>query len=97
MADETAPVRNPEDLQSELDKSRESAARLMENLAKKIGASRAVRNAANGVQRAAHYVQEHGLKDVAGGIDRAVRRRPGASILIAVVAGFFVGRALRPR
>jgi ElaB/YqjD/DUF883 family membrane-anchored ribosome-binding protein len=97
VADETAPVRNPEDLQSELEKSRESAARLMENLAKRIGASRAVRNAANGVQRAAHYVQEHGWKDVAGGIDRAVRRSPGASILIAVVAGFFVGRALRPR
>ncbi len=97
MADEIVPARKPQDLQSELEQSRESAARLMDNLARKIGASRAVRNAANGVQRAAHYVQDHGLRDVAAGIDRAVRGRPATSVLIAVVAGFLVGRALTPR
>ena len=85
------------DQYSEIEKSRESAARLMDNLARKIGARRAVRNAANGMQRAAHYVQQHGWKDVAAELDRAVRGRPATAVLIAVAAGFLVGRALRTR
>ncbi len=97
MPDETAPVRNPDNLQTELEKSRQSAVRLMDNLARKIGADRAVRKAATGVQSAAQFLQEHGWNDVAAGINRAVRRRPGAAILVAVAAGFLVGRALRSR
>jgi len=56
-----------------------------------------MRTAAGGLGKAAHYVHTAGVKDLAIGIDRAVRRRPAASILMALVAGFFVGRALRPR
>jgi ElaB/YqjD/DUF883 family membrane-anchored ribosome-binding protein len=97
MTDETAPAESPQDLQSELDKSRESAARLLENLARKIGANRAVRKTANGVNRAAQYVQHHSVKDLAAGMERLVRRRPVYSIAAAVIAGILVGRALRSR
>ena len=97
MADETVSAQGSRDLMSELDQSRESAARLLENLAQKIGAAPVVRSAADSVQRAAHYVQAHSVKDVLNGIERAARRRPVAAIGIAVVAGFLVGRAIRSR
>ncbi len=97
MPDETAPAHSPQDLQSDLEKSRESAERLLENLARKIGASRAVRNAANSVQRAARYVHVHSARDLTAGIERLVRRRPGYAIAFAIAAGFLVGRAVRPR
>jgi ElaB/YqjD/DUF883 family membrane-anchored ribosome-binding protein len=97
MPDETAPAQKPQDLAAELEQSRESAARLLENLARKIGATRAVRGAAGSIGRAAHYVQAHGMEDMAAGIGRLVRRRPAYSIAIALAAGFLVGRALRSR
>ena len=97
MADETISARNAYELQVEVERSRESAARLLENLAQKIGANRAVRTAASQVQRAAHYVQAHSVKDVATGLGEAVRSRPAVSIAIAAAAGFLVGRALRSR
>jgi hypothetical protein len=96
LSDETISAHNAHELR-ELERSRESAARLLDTLAQKIGANRAVRSAASGVQRAAHYVQAHGVKDVAFGIERVVRRRPAAAIAAAVVAGFLFGRALRSR
>ena len=96
MADETI-AEGSRNLMAELDKSRESAARLLENLAQKIGTAPVVRSAAGGVHRAAHYVQVQSVKDVIKGIERAARRRPAASIAVAVVAGFLVGRALRTR
>jgi ElaB/YqjD/DUF883 family membrane-anchored ribosome-binding protein len=83
VPDETVSTQGPQDLMAELEKSRESAARLLESLAQKIGA--------------AHYVQAHSVKDVLNGIERAARRRPVATIAIAVVAGFLVGRAIRSR
>src|SRR4051794_26160254 len=76
VADETIPAPSTQEWQLEMEKSRESAARLLETLAQKIGGARAVRSAASGVQRAAHYVQAHSVKDVASGIERTVRRRP---------------------
>ncbi len=97
MADEIVPAQSPQELQSELDRSRESAARLLENLARKIGANRAVRSAATGVQRAARYVQDYSTKDVAAGLGRLVRRRPVYAIAVAAVAGFLVGSAIRSR
>jgi ElaB/YqjD/DUF883 family membrane-anchored ribosome-binding protein len=90
MADESSML-------SELEKSRESAAQLLETLAQKIGATPALRSAATSVHRAAHYVQAHTVKDALGGLERVVRKRPGYSIAVAVVAGFLVGRALRSR
>ena len=97
MADETIHARNPDEMQSELERSRESAARLLESLAQKIGGNQAVRTAANSVQRAAHYVQEHSWNDLLNGLEKAIRKRPAYSIAAAVVAGFLVGRAIRSR
>lgn len=95
MTDE---IRNStQDLEVELDKSRESAARLLETLAQKIGSARAMRTAATGVQRAAQYVQAHSVRDVATEIESAVRWRPALSIAVAVMAGYLVGRAIRSR
>ncbi len=88
---------DPRDVQVEFEKSRESAARLMESLAQKIGAVKAVREAAGGIERAARYVYGYPVKDTVGAMNRLVRRRPIWSITLAVVAGFLVGRALRPR
>jgi ElaB/YqjD/DUF883 family membrane-anchored ribosome-binding protein len=95
LTDEIA--RSEHELQVELERSRESAARLLESLAQKIGSARAVRTAATGVQRAAQYVQGHSVKDVATDIERVVRWRPAVSIAVAIVAGFLVGRAIRSR
>ena len=93
VADDTVSAHNAHELHVEVERSRESAARLLDSLSRTIGASRAVRHAAS----AAHYVQAHSVRDVATGIDRAVRKRPAASIAVAVVAGFLVGRAFRSR
>ena len=97
MADETVSARNAYELQAEVEKSRESAARLLDTLAHKVGAHRAVRTAASSVQRAAHYVQAHSLKDVATELEEAARSRPVASLAIAAIAGFLIGRAIRSR
>ena len=75
----------------------ESADRLMDSLARRLHVQRAVRHCASGIGRAAHYVQDSRLKEVAAGIDRFVRQSPGPSLLIAVAAGFVTGRILRPR
>ena len=83
-------------LQAELDRSRESSIRLLDNLASKIGARRAVQSAAGGVHRAAQYVQAHSVKDMATGIEQVVRRRPASSIVAAVIAGYLLGCVLRP-
>jgi hypothetical protein len=88
---------NAHELQAEVERSRESAARLLDSLAQKVGANRAVRTAASNVQRAAHYVQAHSVKDVATGIEKAMRNRPGAALAVAVIAGYLAGRALRSR
>jgi hypothetical protein len=97
MADEMISAHNAHELQAEVERSRESAARLLDTLAQKVGANRAMRSAASGVQRAAHYVQAHSMKDVATGIERAVRSRPGAAMAVAVIAGYLAGRAFRSR
>jgi ElaB/YqjD/DUF883 family membrane-anchored ribosome-binding protein len=97
VADETLSAHNARELLAEVERSRESAARLLDTFAQRVGGSRAVRTAASGVQRAAHYVQAHSAKDVAIGIERAVRSRPVSAMAIAVVAGFLAGRALRSR
>jgi hypothetical protein len=97
VGDETLSARDPQHMAVELERSRESAARLLESLAQKIGAAPMVRSAADGVQRAAQYVQAYSVKDVISGVGRAARRRPAAAIGIAVLAGFLVGRAIRSR
>jgi ElaB/YqjD/DUF883 family membrane-anchored ribosome-binding protein len=72
---------------AEVEKSRESAARLLENLARQVGGS----------QRAPHHGLALSMRDVAAGVQRAVRSRPVSAMAIAAVAGFLVARALRSR
>jgi hypothetical protein len=95
-ADETTPAVRPPYPEGELEQSRQTAARLMESLARKIG-SPGVRQTAGSISRAAHYVQAYSVKDMAKGIERSVRRRPAASVLAAIVTGYLVGRVLRSR
>jgi ElaB/YqjD/DUF883 family membrane-anchored ribosome-binding protein len=95
--DESTRLQTPREIERELEESRESAARLRDSLAQKLGIRSAVRNATSGVQRAAHYVQVHSVKDMATGFERLVLRRPATSVAAAVIAGFLVGRALRSR
>ena len=97
MPDETIPIHGSKDVLAELEKSRESAARLLETLAEKIGAAPGMRGAAHGIGRAAQYVQAHSMREAITGIDKAARRRPGWAIAVAVALGFFVGRAVRSR
>ena len=92
-----APARDPLIAQTELERSRDSAARLMENLARKIGAAPAVRDTATGVRRAARYVHRHSENDGVTHVERFLRWRPAFSIGAAVVAGFLVARWLRSR
>jgi len=86
-----------EHLTIELERSRESSARLLYNLGQKIAASRTVRSAAAGVQHAADYVHEHGWRGMASGVGRAVRKRPGTAIMIAAAAGFLLASLARSR
>ena len=95
--DEIAPSHDPNVAQAEMERSRDSAARLMESLARKIGSARAMRDATAGIERAARYVQVHSVKDVVTGLERLVRRRPVYSIGAAVAAGFLIGRWIRSR
>jgi ElaB/YqjD/DUF883 family membrane-anchored ribosome-binding protein len=97
MTDESISARTSHELQMELEKSRESAARLLDSLAHKVGGSRALHSAAIGVKRASHYVHAHSVRGVATAIERVVRTRPAAAIVVAIAAGFLVGRAFRPR
>ena len=88
MAEETAPVQNPHDFEIELERSRQSAARLRATLAQRLnsGADLAAVPAAAGPPR---------LQQVAGGIERLVRRSPVPAVIAAVFAGFLAGRAIR--
>jgi len=79
---------NAYELRAELERSRESSARLLDSLARKVGSQ------ARGV---AQYVQNQSVKDAASGIERAVRSRPATAMALAVVAGYLVGRSVRSR
>ncbi len=99
MSEETLPAGNPRDLEGELEQSRQSAARLLEAFARKLGSVGGRmpfgRKAAGSFGRAARYVQDYAVRDMAAGIDRIVRKNPVPSIMLAVVAGFLVGRAIQ--
>jgi ElaB/YqjD/DUF883 family membrane-anchored ribosome-binding protein len=95
MPDEAVPAQSQQDLESELNKSKQSSARLLDDLARKVGSNRTLRSATQGVQRAAHYVQEHSAKDIAVEAERLMRKQPVVTIAVAITAGFLVGRAIR--
>jgi hypothetical protein len=64
---------------AQLEESRQTSARLLEQLAKKIGASRSL----------------HGAANVGVGVQRAVRGHPGWWVLVAGFAGFAAASLLR--
>jgi hypothetical protein len=86
-ADFTLPRVDPE-----VERSRESATRLLNALAQKLRASGVVRTATQKFHRA---VENHTVEDMAAGIGRFVRRYPVMVISVAFVAGMLVGRSLR--
>ncbi len=95
--DEATPAQIPVQMQSELERSRETSARLLDNLSRKIRYNRALRGAAGGIERAARYMRGENMRKATAGLDRLVRKRPLYSIAAAAAAGFLVGRALRSR
>jgi ElaB/YqjD/DUF883 family membrane-anchored ribosome-binding protein len=82
---------------SEFESSPRSASNLLQQFRYRIQNNRTVRRAKVSVERAAHYVHDHSPKDMAAGIERLVRQRPGTALMIAAVAGFLIGRSLRRR
>jgi hypothetical protein len=53
------------------------------------------RSAADGIRNTAGRVQEHGFDGLLEDTKRFARRRPGAFLCLAAVAGFSIGRLLR--
>jgi hypothetical protein len=76
---------------TEIERERESSARLLNRFAA------ALRSSAPRLQDAAHYVQDRYMRTMADGFGRSVRRRPGLSLAIALMAGIAIGRAFRSR
>lgn len=70
--------------ESELEQSRLSAGRLLDSLARKVGAV-----------RAANYVKTHTAREMAAGIEGAASRRPIYALAAAIAAGFLVGCILK--
>jgi ElaB/YqjD/DUF883 family membrane-anchored ribosome-binding protein len=97
VAEESQFASTPENLDVELEKSRASAARLLESLAQKLRAGPVVRQATTGIGRAAHYVHGTSVKGWPARLDRTVRKWPVTCILIAAAAGFLAVRSLRHR
>jgi uncharacterized protein YbjQ (UPF0145 family) len=73
-----------EDMDRALERSQESALRLLESLARKLGAT-----------RAADYVKTHSAREMAAEVEQAAVRRPAYALAVAVGAGFLLGCALK--
>ncbi len=92
----------PEKFSSEVERQREAAAKLLRRFSLTLRripardkAGRAVHSAKGKMQEAAHYVQEHYLKDAGAELDRLAKRRPAVSLLVAIAAGYVAGRVIR--
>ena len=83
-ADEIAAAGIPASMEAELERSRQSAGRLLDTLARRVGAS-----------RAAHYVKTHSAREMAEEFQRAATRRPLYALAIAALAGFLLGCAIK--
>jgi len=51
--------------------------------------------AADGLEATARYIQDYDTREMLGSVEQIVRRNPGPSLIIAAVAGFLIGSALR--
>ena len=95
--------RMPDELSSEIEKERQSSARLRDNLADTIKhslpskqeARDMLRSAGEKVQDTAQYVQDRYLRDMGSKAAAYARRQPLAAIGIAMACGFLIGRAIR--
>ncbi len=76
----------PQELHLELEQSRATSARLLEGLAQRLKAPAASRVIARPTRV---------VKEVTVGIEKQIRKRPLPAILAAIVAGYFVGRAIK--
>ena len=74
-----------------------SASNLLQQFRYTLQNNRTVQRARYEIERAANYVHDHSAKDMAAGLERVIRQRPGTAILVAAVAGFLIGRSLRRR
>jgi hypothetical protein len=75
-----------DEIQVELNRSREKSARLLAALARKIKVPRAVRATPGAPDT-----------DVVYGVRRAIWQRPLAAVAVAVALGYLIGRALSRR
>lgn len=100
------PPETPETMRAELEKQRQSSARLMDDFAHAIRSSAGtVREkagtsaawAAREARQAAHYVQDRYLREWSIGVGRFVRRHPAPALIVLLAAGYALGRALRRR
>src|SRR3954453_23210850 len=82
---------------SEFESSPRSASHLLQQFRYTLQNNRTVQRARYEIERAANYVHGHSAKDMAAGLERLVRQRPGTALLIAAAAGFLIGRSLRWR
>jgi hypothetical protein len=84
MADETVATGSVTNWEAELEHSRQAALRLLDSLARRVGASRPAR-----------YMKTHSVREIATGLKRAASRRPLYALAAALAAGFLLGCALR--
>lgn len=55
----------------------------------------AAQTAARGIESASGYVREHDVNDMMSDLERVVRSHPTESLIVALAAGFLVGRMVK--
>jgi len=85
---------HPAVIHSEFVISPRSAANLFQKFRYRIQNNRTVKRAYDSV---AHYVHNHSPKDMATGVTRLIRQRPGTALILAAATGFLIGSAIRRR
>ncbi len=83
-ADEVAAAGTQANWEAELERSRLSAVRLLDTLARKVGAVRAAR-----------YMKTHSAREMASSAEQAASRRPVYVLAAAIAAGFLIGCLLK--
>lgn len=57
----------------------------------------AVSAVADSLESSGRYLQEEGIKDIAEDVTNIIRRNPIPALLVAIGAGFLIGRAMKGR
>ncbi len=95
LADDTTPAQSDRELEAELNRSRESAVRLLEGFARRMGMAR--HTAEVKLHRTMEYVQTRSVRNVAAGLGGMARRRPLQAFAAAAVVSYLITRAVRTR